>query len=171
MFLSKCAVWDSKKLKFIKEQEASELLGSLGIETPLREIPLVGPLLFQRDKQVNTRYKMNEIINKLLLAEDKFMLKMHLRQPGFIYSACGPFARNKEEIHKFKETEDSRYIYQKELGKACFQHDMAYGDFKDLTRRIASEEILHDKAFNIAKNPKYNGYQRGLTLMVYKLFD
>ena len=73
MFLSKCAVWDSKKLKFIKEQEASELLGSLGIETPLREIPLVGPLLFQRDKQVNTRYKMNEIINKLLLAEDKYI--------------------------------------------------------------------------------------------------
>ena len=114
---------------------------------------------------MNTRYKMNEIINKLLLAEDKFMLKMHLRQPGFIYSACGPFARNKEEIHKFKETEDSRYIYQNELGKACFQHDMAYGDFKDLTRRIASEEILHDKVFNIA------GCQRGLTLMVYKLFD
>ena len=70
--------------------------------------------------------------------------------------------KNKERIQKFKETGDSRYIYQNELDKACFQHDMAYGDFKDLTRRIASDKILRDKAFNIAKNPKYDGYQRGL---------
>ena len=62
---------------------------------------------------------------------------------------------------KFKEAGDSQYIYQKELGKLCFQHDMAYGDFKDLTRRIASDKILSDKAFNVAKNPEYDGYQQG----------
>ena len=64
---------------------------------------------------------------------------------------------NKEWIQKFTGTGDSRYIYQNELDKACFQHDMAYGDFKDLTRRTASDKILRDKAFNIAKNPKYDG--------------
>ena len=114
---------------------------------------------------------MNEIVNKFLLAGDKFMPEMHLRQPGFTYSAYGPFTKNNERIRKFKEIGYSRYIYQTELDKACFQHDMAYGDFKDLTRRIASHKTLRDKAFNIAKNPKYDGYQRGLPPMVYKLFD
>ena len=66
------------------------------------------------------------------------------------YSACGQFAKNKERIQKFKETGDSRYIYQKELDKACFQNDVAHGNFKDLTTRRASEKILHNKAFNIA---------------------
>ena len=78
---------------------------------------------------------------------------------------------NKERIQKFKETGDSQHIYQNQLDKACFQHDLAYGDFKDLTRRTASDKILRDKAFNIAKNPKYNRYQRGLVSMVYKVFD
>ena len=113
---------------------------------------------------------MNEIVIKFLLAGDKYMPEMHLRQPGFTYSACGPFTKNEERIQKFKETADSRYIYQNEPDKACFQH-MAYGDFKDLTRRTASDKILHDKAFNIAKNPKYNGYQSGLASMVYNFFD
>ena len=76
---------------------------------------------------------MNEIVNKILLAGDTFMPEMHLRQPGFTYSAFGPFTKNKERIQKSKETGDSRYIYQNELDKASFQHDMAYGDFKDLT--------------------------------------
>ena len=74
-------------------------------------------------------------------------------------------------MQKLKETGDSRHIYQNALDKACFQHDMAYGDFKDLTRRTASDKILRDKAFNIAKNPKYDGYQRGLASVVYKFFD
>ena len=90
------------------------------------------------------------------------MPEKHLRQPGFIYSACGPFTKNKERIHKFKETGDSRYIYQNKLDKVCFQHDMTYEDFKDLTRRTASDKFLRDKAFNIAKNTKYEGHQRGL---------
>ena len=79
--------------------------------------------------------------------------------------------KKKERIQKFKQTGDSRYIYKNELDKACFQHDMAYGDFKDLKRRTAADKVLRDKAFNIAKNPKYDGYQRGLASMVYKFFD
>ena len=104
---------------------------------------------------------MNEIVNKFLLAGDKFMHEMHLRQPGFTYSACGSFTKNKERIQTFKETGDWRYIYQNELDKACFRHDVVYGDFKDLTRRTASEKILRDNAFNIGKNPKYGRCQRG----------
>ena len=114
---------------------------------------------------------MNETVNKFLLAGDKCMPEMHIRQPGFTYSTCGPFAKNKERIQKFKETGDSRYIHHNKLDKACFPYDMAYGDFKDLTRRTASDKILRDKAFNIAKNPKYDGYQRGLASLVYNFFD
>ena len=114
---------------------------------------------------------MNEIINKFLLVGDKFMPEMHLRQPGFTYSACGPCTKNKERIQKFKGTGDSRYIYQNELVKDCFQHDVTAGDFKDLTRRTASDEMLHDKAFNIFRYPKYDGYQRRLASMVYICFQ
>ena len=114
---------------------------------------------------------MNAITNKFLLAGDNFVPEMHLRHPGFTYSACRSFTKNKERIKKFKETGDSRYIYQNKLDKACFQHDMAYGRFKDLNRRTAADKALRDKAFNIATNPKYDGYQRGLASMVYKFFD
>ena len=63
---------------------------------------------------------------------------------------------------KFKEIGDLRYIYQNELHKVCFQHDVAYGDFKNLNRRTAAYKVLSDKAFNIAKNPKYDGCQLDL---------
>ena len=114
---------------------------------------------------------MNEIVKNFLLAGDKFMPEMDLKQLRFTCSACGPFTKNKERIQKFKETGHTNYIYKNELDKACFQHDMAYGDFKDLARKRASDKFLRDKAFNIAKNPKYYGYQRGLASMVYKFFD
>ena len=114
---------------------------------------------------------MNEIVNKFLLVGDKFMPEMHLKQSGFPFSACGPFTKNKEWNQKFKETGDISYIYKNELDKACFQHDMAYGGFKDLKRRAFSDKVLGDKAFDLAKNPKYDGYQRGLASMVYKFFD
>ena len=114
---------------------------------------------------------MNKTVHKFLLAGDKFTPEMYLKQPGFTYSACGPFPKNKERIQKFKETRDTSYIYKNELDKPCFQHDMAYGHFKDLEKRRASDNILRDKAFNVAKNPKYDGYQRGLASMVYKRFD
>ena len=97
---------------------------------------------------------MNNTVNKLLLAENKFMPQIHLRQP-----------------QKFKETGDTKYIYKNELDKAFFIHDAAYSDSKDLTKRAVADKILKNKAFDIAKDPKYDGYQRGLASMVYKLFD
>ena len=90
---------------------------------------------------------------------------------AWFYKACGPFIKKKERIKTIKETGDSRYIYQDELDKPCFQHDMTYGDFKDLNRSTVSDKVLCDKTFNIAKNPKYYGYQCGLASMVYKFFD
>ena len=68
---------------------------------------------------------MNEIVNKILLAGDKFMPEMHLKQSGFTYGACGPFSKNKKRIKKFIETGDTTYIYKNGLDKACFQNDMA----------------------------------------------
>ena len=113
MLLSKCTVSNGKKLKFIKEQEARELLSSLGIRTPLRQVSLLGPILFKK-------YKMKEIINSFLLLGEmharKFMPEMHLKQPGFTYRACGPFTKKEN----FTGIGDSRYIYQNELEKVCF---------------------------------------------------
>ena len=114
---------------------------------------------------------MNNVINKFLLAGDKFMPEMHLRQPRFVYSACGPFTRHKERVKEFKRTGDMRYIYRNELDKACFQHDSAYADHKDLINRTEADKVLRDNAYDIASNPKYDGYQRGLASMVYKFLD
>ena len=114
---------------------------------------------------------MNEIINKFLLAGDKFMPEMHLRQPGFTFSACGPFTKKKERIKKIMKTENTDFIYKNELDKACFQHDMAYGRSKDLAKRTQSDKVLRDKAFKVANDPKYDGCQRGLASMVHKFFD
>ena len=124
-----------------------------------------------KDTSRKVTYKMNETVNKLLLAGDKFMPEMHLKQSRFTYSACGPFTKNKERVLKFKETGDTSNIYKNELGKACFQHDMAYGDFKDSKRITASDKVLRDKAFNIAKNRKYDGFRRRLASMVYKFIS
>ena len=114
---------------------------------------------------------MNDILDKFLLTGDKFIPELHLKQSQFTYSSCGPFTRNKERMQKFKETGDTKCIYRNELDKAYFQHDMAYGGFKDLARRTAADKVLRDKAFNIAKDPKYDGYQRRFASMVYKFFD
>ena len=113
---------------------------------------------------------MNEIINKVLLVGDKFMPEMHLREPGFTYSACGPFTKNKERIEKFMRTGNTDFIYKNELDKACFQHDMAYGKSKDLVKRTQLDKVLRDKEFKIASDLKYDGYQRGFTSMVYTFF-
>ena len=93
--------------------------------------------------------KMNEIVNKPLLAGDKFMPEMHLKQPGFTYGACGPFTKNKERIQKFIETGDTSCVYKNVLDKASFQHGMVYGDFKDLKGRTFSDKVLRNKAINI----------------------
>ena len=93
------------------------------------------------------------------------MPEMHLKQPDFTYSTCGSFTKNKERIEKFMRTGNTYFIYKNELDKACFQHDMAYGKSKDLAKRTQSDKVLRDKAFEIASDPKYHGYQRGLASM------
>ena len=113
---------------------------------------------------------MNETVNKFLLENDKFMPEMNLKQSGFTYSACGPFTKNKERIEKFMQTRNTDFIYKNGLDKAYFQHDMAYGKSKDFAKRTQSDKSLRDKAFNIATEPKYEGYQQGLASMVYKFF-
>ena len=83
------------------------------------------------------------------------MSGMHIRQLGFTYSVCKPSTKKQKENTKIQRNRIFKI-------KACFQHDMAYGDFKNFTRRTTSDKTFHDKSFNIAKNPKYVGYQRGL---------
>ena len=99
------------------------------------------------------------------------MPEMHLRQPGFTYSVCVPFTKNKQRMKKSIQTGNIDFIYKNQLDNACFQHDMAYGKAKDFVRRTQSDKVLRDKAFKIASDPKYNGYQRGLASMIYKFFD
>ena len=94
MILSKCAICGSKKSRFIKNQEAKGLLSKLGIKTPLSKVPILGDILFWM------HIKMNEIVNKFLLAGDKFMPEMHLKQPGFTYSACGSFTKKQRKNSK-----------------------------------------------------------------------
>ena len=161
---SKCADSGIEKSRFVKQQEAKGLLSNLGIKAPLSKIPLLDVLLVRR-------IKMNEIVDKFLLAGDKFLPELHLKQAGFTYSACGPFTKNKERIERFMQTRKTDFIYINELDKACFQHDMAHGKSKGLTKRTQPENVLRDKAFKIASDPEYDAYQRGLASMVYKFYD
>ena len=105
---------------------------------------------------------MNKIINKFLLTGDKFTPDkyMHLKQPGFTYRTCGPFTKHCERIQN-----------RNKLDKACFAHDAAYSDSKDLANRTISDKILKDGAYEIARNHKYDGYQRALASMIYKVFN
>ena len=143
-------------MRFVKNYKEKGLLSSLGIKTPLSKISLLN-ILFSM-----FTYKMNKNVTKFLLVVDKFMPEMHLKQPAFTYFACGPFTKNKERIEKFMQTGNTNFIYKNELDKACFQHDMAYGKTKDLVRRGQSDKVSKDKAFNIASDPRYDGYPRGL---------
>ena len=97
---------------------------------------------------------MNKIINGFLLTGDKFMPKMCLGQPRFTYSACRPFTKYKERMKKFYETVFPRCVYQNKLDKAFFQHDISYEYLKDLTRRITSDKVLHDKVFDVVASSK-----------------
>ena len=114
--------------------------------------------------------KTNETMNTFLLVGDKFLPEMHLKQLGFSYSACDSFTQSKERIEKFKQTENTDFLYRNELDKTCFQYDMAYVKSKDLAKRTQSDKVLRNKSFKIASDPKYDGYQRGLASMVYKFF-
>ena len=95
------------------------------------------------------------------MAADRFMPVLHCRQPGFTYTACGPFTKNKTRIQNFKETEDTRYLYQNILDKSYFKNEIAYGDCNYLPRRTASENsfwVSHDKGFTIFSNLRYDRY-------------
>ena len=98
------------------------------------------------------------IVNKFLLVGDKFMPEMHLKQSGFTYSASGSFTKNKERVEKFMQTGNTNFIYKNELGKACFQHNMDYGKSKDLAKKTQSEKVLRYKTFEIASDPKCDGF-------------
>ena len=84
---------------------------------------------------------------------------MHLKQSGFTYNACGPFTKIEERIQKFLRLENIENIYKNDLDKAYFQHDMAYRKYKDLNKRTQSDKVLRDKTFEIASNPKSDGYK------------
>ena len=98
------------------------------------------------------------------------MPELHLKQPGFTYSACGPFTKYCERNKKFRQTGNLEHLYRNELDKACFAHDAAYSDSRDLAKMTISDKILKDRAYEIARNRKYDGYQRALASMVYKVF-
>ena len=104
-------------------------------------------------------YRINEIVTKSLLVQNKFMREMHLKQSGFTYNACGPFTKIEERIQKFLRLENIENIYKNDLDKAYFQHDMAYRKYKDLNKRTQSDKVFRDKAFEIASNPKSDGYK------------
>ena len=114
---------------------------------------------------------MNKIINKFWLTGDKFMSELHLKQPGFTCSACEPFTKYRERIQKFRKTGDLKHLYRNELDKAFFTHDPAYSDSQNLPKRTISDKILKDRAYEIARDRGYDGYQRVLASMVYKFFD
>ena len=98
------------------------------------------------------------------------MPELHLKQPGFTYSACGPFTNLREKIQTFKETGNLKHLYENELGKTWFVHDAAYSDSKYLPKGTISDKILKDRAYEITRNCNYDGYQRALASMVYKFF-
>ena len=111
--------------------------------------------------------KVNDIdnsFNKFLLAADKFLSEMHLKQLGFTYSACDHLLKTKKELKTLRKRK-IQTIFTKMNLISFFQHYIAYGDFKYLAKITASDDVLRDQAFNAAKNLKYNGYQRGLLLL------
>ena len=128
----------------MKEQKVKGLLSNLGIKTPLSKILLLNILFWM---QFHWVYKMNGIVNGLLLVGDEFMPEIHLKQSGFTYSVCDPFTKNKQRIEKFMQTGNTNFIDKNELDKAFFQHDMAYGKTKDLVKRTRSDKVLKNKVF------------------------
>ena len=108
MLLSNCAACGKKKSTFIKNKKLHNF---------------------------NDQFKMNKIINKLLLTGDKFMPKLHLKHPGFTYRACGSFTKHRERIQKFRDTCNLKHLYRNELDKCFFAHDAACSDSNDLGKR------------------------------------
>ena len=113
---------------------------------------------------------MNKIINNFLFPRDKFLPELHSKQPGCTYSVCGPFTKHCERIQKFRETGNLKHLHRSELYNVYFAHNAAYFDSKDLAKTTISEKILKDRAHQIARNCKYDGYQKALASMIHRLF-
>ena len=96
---------------------------------------------------------------------------LHLKQPGFTYKACKPFTKQCKRIQKIRETGNLKYLYKNELEKACFAHDVAYSDSKNLAKRTISDKILKDRAYEICRNHQCDGYQGALASLIYKFFE
>ena len=132
--------------------------------------------IFTNNKQLhnfdniwNNYFKINKIINKFIFTGDKYMPELHLKRPGSTYSAFQQFTKHRERIQKLRENKNN--LFRKEFDKACFAHNAAYSDTKDLDRRTVSDMILKKEDYEIARNWKHYGCQRALTSMVYKFFD
>ena len=113
---------------------------------------------------------MNKIVHKFLLIGFIFVTSLHLKHPGFTHSACGQFTKHSEKIEKFREAGNLKKLYRNELDKDCFAHDAAYSNSKYLAKRTISDKILKDGAYETARNRGYDGYQRELASIVYKVF-
>ena len=118
---------------------------------------------------------MNEIVNKFLLMGDKFMPEMHLKQPGFTYTACDPFTKNKERIESLCRLEIQILFINMNLIRLVFNMIWLMVKTKDLVKRTQSDKVLKakakDKAFKVTSDPEYDGYQRGLASTVHMFFD
>ena len=113
-----------------------------------------------------------DTINRFLLICDTFMPEMHLWDPKIKkYSACGPFTTHRQGINEFMKDGRLSHIAKNRLDAACFQHDTAYNKHKGLKNRTQSDVVLKNKAYKIAVDPKYNGYERALASMVWKFFN
>ena len=124
---SKYAECGIKKSRFVKKARSKRITKQLRNQNTVEQNSIIKCFVL-------SCMKMNEIVNKFLQVGNKFMPEMHLKQPGFTYSACGPFTRNKERTDKFMQTGNTDFIYRNELDKACFQLDMAYAKSKDLQK-------------------------------------
>ena len=114
---------------------------------------------------------MNKIVDRFLLTGDKFMPELHLKQPGFTYSTCGPITKHCERIQKFRETDNLRHLHGNKVDKTCFAYNAPHSDSTDLAKRTISDKILRDRPYAIARNCNYGGHQRALASMVCEIFD
>ena len=118
----------------------------------------------------NIKENIKQLTVELITKKINNIIKIILKFLLIFKTITWTFTRHKAKIKEFKRTGDTRYIYRNELDKTCFQHDSAYADHKNLINRTEADKVLRDKEYDIASNPKYDGYQRGLASMVYKFF-
>ena len=117
MILTKCVTCGSKNSRFIKNEEAKGLFSNLGLKTPLSKVPILGDVLFW---SASLKYKMNEIVNRVLLAGDKFMPEMHLKQPGLLTVLADHLQKPKKEFRNLKKQEIQTTFTKRNLIRLVF---------------------------------------------------